>query len=525
MNAEEIVQLKDELEQEANLDITPDRIIEQIKTFESGIPFIKLVKASKIGDGIKLIPENKQQRYIDLFQTALDGGRVMKFVPASGAATRMFKKLQAVLLDKKKVTIEGLKNKKENEIADAVLEFLKNIDRFAFYDELVKNLNSAGINIEDLLKSGDVTDIIKYTLEPIGLNYANLPKGCIKFHSFHDGARTAFEEHLVEAIHYSAGNDKITKIHFTISPEHKQIVKEMIDSIKKKYITQGWQFDVSYSFQSPTTNTIAATTDNKPFRDDKGQLVFRPAGHGALLKNLNELNGDIILIKNIDNVVPDHLRGETYKYKKFLGGYLVELQNEIFSFLYELEKGTTSENLIEDIKRFIISELELELKTDFYTLDINEKREYLFEFINRPIRVCGIVKKEGHAGGGPFWVKDEQGNISKQVVETTQIDLNDLEQKKIFEDASHFSPVDFACGVKDYKGNNFNLEEYSNPNTGLITQKSKDGKELKALELPGLWNGGMYNWLTVFIEVPIITFNPVKEVNDLLKPEHQPAIN
>jgi hypothetical protein len=522
MTKEEVEQLKHKLKNEYNLDVSPDKIIDQLKIFKNGIPFVKLIKACVLNDGVKTIQSNKQKELIDLFQIALDSGRVMKFVPASGAATRMFKKLQAVLLDNNRISIEELKNRPKNENAAALVEFLENINRFAFYNDLKECLKKDGKIVNSLFESDDVTDILIYTLEKKGLNYSNLPKGCIKFHKYTDGNRTAFEEHLVEAINYAADKNKRANIHFTISPEHESTIKDLMDGIKTKYKKVGWQFNVSFSFQSPSTNTIAATPDNKPFRDNSGRLVFRPAGHGALLKNLNELDGDVILIKNIDNIVPDHLKGETYKYKKILGGYLIELQNKIFAFLSKLEKGTFYKNLFEEIKKFITSELELHLIPGFNSLSNSEKTKYLFDFLNRPVRVCGIVKKEGHAGGGPFWVEDENGEISKQVVETTQIDLNDSEQKKILDGATHFSPVDFLCGVIDYKGNKFNLNDFANPNTGLITKKSKDGRELKALELPGLWNGGMYNWITVFVEVPLITFNPVKEVNDLLKPEHQP---
>ena len=522
MTKAELESLKIDLEKENNLDISPDKIIEQVKAFEKGIPFVKLVKACKINDGIKVIPHEEQKILIELFQTALDSRRVIKFVPASGAATRMFKKLQAVLLDGQNILVEALISKKENENNSDVLEFFENIHRFAFYGDLKECLEKDGKNIAELSKSGKVSDILIYTLSEKGLDYANLPKGCIKFHYYPDGSRTAFEEHLVEAMNYAADKNKNAVVHFTISLEHEKVTKELIASIEKKYNRDGWKFDITFSFQSPSTNTIAVTPDNKLFRDSNQKLVFRPAGHGALLQNLKEINGDIILIKNIDNVVTDYLKGETYKFKKILGGYLVKIQNRIFSFLNKLEKESPDESLFEEIQNYITSELELQLVNGFKSLKNSEKKKYLYNFLNRPIRVSGIVKKEGHAGGGPFWIEDENGNITKQVVETTQIDMNDPEQKNIFDYATHFSPVDFACAVRNFKGYNFNLNDFANPNTGLITNKSKEGRELKALELPGLWNGGMYNWITVFVEVPIITFNPVKEVNDLLLQEHQP---
>ena len=524
MKKEEILLLKNELSKDTGLDISPEKIVEQLKLFEEGVPFLKLVKACKINDGIKHIPEEDKSQLMEYFKEALNDQRVIKFVPASGAATRMFKKLHAVLSYGERVTIEELERRNADENAVAAVKFLNNITRFAFYKDLKECLKKNGKDILRMIELGDITDILIFVLDERGLNYANLPKGCIKFHDYPDGARTAFEEHIVEAVNYAADKNKRADIHFTISPEHENSIKHLLEELKTKYKKEGWYLNIGLSFQNPSTNTVAATPDNKPFRDENGRLIFRPAGHGALLKNLNELNGDIIMIKNIDNVVQDHLKEDTYKFKRILGGYLVEIQNKIFAFLNELEKNF-DEKLIDRIEAFGRSELELELRSDFISLSIAEKKKYLFELLNRPLRVCGMVRREGHAGGGPFWVEDGQGNISRQVVENTQIDLNDSEQKKIFEDATHFSPVDFVCGIKDYKGNNFNLDKYSNPKTGLITQKSKDGKELKALELPGLWNGGMYYWLTVFVEVPLITFNPVKEINDLLEPEHQPELN
>ena len=323
-------------------------------------------------------------------------------------------------------------------------------------------------------------------------------------------------------MHYSAGKDKGVKIHFTISPEHENEIKSLFNFIIKKYQQQGWKSDVSFSFQNPSTDTISVTTNNEPFRDEDGKIVFRPGGHGALLKNLNELKSEIITIKNIDNIVPDHLRDETYKYKKVLGGYLIDLQNKVFYLLSKLEKDIVEPDLINKTFDFINKEFEIDLKDRLEGMEAKEKKEYLFKFLNRPLRVCGMVKREAHPGGSPFWVINEGGEITKQIVETAQVDMSNQEQNRIFNDGTHFNPVDLVCGVKDYKGNFFDLDKFSNPDMGLITKKSKDGKELKALELPGLWNGGMYYWLTVFVEVPKITFNPVKEVNDLLKPEHQP---
>lgn len=524
MEKHELFNLRNELLKEKNLDLPVDKIIEQIKIFEKGISYLKLVKPCTIGDGIKIIPDNEQNHYINLFKSALDEGRIIKFVPASGAATRMFKKQLSVLMNNKQADLNFLHEKAlaGDEDCMSTLELIQNLHRFAYYDELEELVRKKGKNLNELIINGKVSDIINYITSEAGLNYSNLPKGCILFHKYPDGARTAFEEHLVEAINYSAGKDKTVRVHFTISPEHEIVVKELFDKLIKKYSKPGWKFEIGLSFQSPKTNTISVDPDNKLFRDDKGNIVFRPGGHGALLKNLDELSADIIMIKNIDNIVPDYLKEETYRYKKILGGYLVSLQQKIFGFIEKITDEKSDSRFIWEVIAFIKTEIGYEIIPDFSSKNLTEKKEYLFNFLNRPIRVCGIVKNEGHPGGGPFWVKDEDGNISKQVVETSQIDLSDNQQKNILDASTHFSPVDFVCGVKDYKGNNFNLNKYCNPNTGLITVKSKDGKELKALELPGLWNGGMYYWLTVFVEVPVITFNPVKEINDLLKPVHQP---
>ncbi|MBT8385887.1 MAG: DUF4301 family protein [Ignavibacteria bacterium] len=509
--------------EQGKLDITVKTIIDQVETFEKGIPPVRIVRACTIGDGLRIIPEGKYSNYIEFFKNAANNERIIKFVPASGAASRMFKKLQSALFNLK-TKGEELENAaiSGDEESITVLEFVNNIEHFAFYDELKKNMEEAGLDLDKLKVQGEFEEILKFTLEPVGLGYSKNPKGAIKFHNYPDGERTAFEEHLVEAINYTKRNHGPAHIHFTISAEHQELVKSIITPLLEKYSKKGNKIEVNYSFQNIRTNTVAVSADNKPFRDEKGKIVFRPGGHGALLSNLNDLQADIIVIKNIDNLVPDHLRAETYKYKKLLIGYLVELHSKICSYMERLEQKDISDKSLEEIKNFVKNDLELEIKEDYKLMGSDNKRDYLFQMLNRPIRICGMVSKEGHPGGGPFWVLEKDGKVTKQVVETTQIELNNKEQKEIFESATHFSPVDFICCVRDYKNKPFDLYKFSDKDTGLITIKSKDGKELKALELPGLWNGGMANWTTVFVEVPKITFNPVKEVNDLLKTEHQP---
>jgi len=527
MNNKELDQIREEITSEKGLKISPDDAVQQIRMFEKGIPFIKLLKSCTIGDGIKILPEAKHEYFINKYQTELNNGRLIKFVPASGAATRMFKHQLAVLTKIENVTFEKVKEleNKGDEDCKAALLFFNSINRFAFYEDLMKTVQAKGMMLDDLVAAGKIDQVISFVAEEVGLNYANLPKGCILFHLYSDGPRTAFEEHILEAINYSTDNNKVVRVHFTISPEHESEIKKLLGSVKEKYSKDGFTFDIQLSFQSPTTDTISVTMNNKPFRDENGRIVFRPGGHGALLKNLDEIKADIISIKNIDNIVPDYLRGETYKYKKILGGYLIDLQKRIFNFLEELDNNIPNEKIIDNVIEFIKEEFEFDIQDELSEKSPIEKQKHLFNYLNRPIRICGMVKKEEHPGGGPFWVESETGEISKQIVESAQIDVSDRTQKKIFNEATHFNPVDLVCGVKDFKGNSFLLSNYANPDTGLIVKKSKDGKDLKALELPGLWNGGMYHWLTIFVEVPKITFNPVKEVNDLLKPEHQPERN
>jgi len=524
MTEEDKKKLENELKSErGKLDIPVETIIGQIETFKKGIPYVRIVRACTIDDGIRIIPEEHNNKYFDLFQSAVDNERVIKFVPASGAASRMFKKLQSVLTESKTThkELENAANSGDEE-SSSVLEFINNLEHFAFYDDLKKLMMDAGLNIERLKEQGEYKEILEFTLHPVGLGYAGTPKGSIKFHNYPEGSRTAFEEHLIEALNYTKTKDGPAHIHFTISKEHEVLVKSVIDPIIIKYSKKGKQIEVSYSFQKTTTNTVAATADNKPFRDDDGKIVFRPGGHGALLSNLIDLQADIIVIKNIDNIVPDHLREETYKYKKLLIGYLVELHSKLRSYLVQLEHKNISNEMLELVSNFVKIDLELKITEEYKSMSSDNKRDYLFRLMNRPIRICGMVRKEGHPGGGPFWVLGKDGKITRQVVEITQIDLSSKEQEDILKSATHFSPVDFICCVRDYNNKPLDLYQFSDKDSGLITNKSKDGKELKALELPGLWNGGMANWITVFVEVPKITFNPVKEVNDLLKAEHQP---
>jgi len=439
-----------------------------------------------------------------------EGRKVVKFVPASGAASRMFKDLFAFLdasYDEPTTAFEK--------------EFFDNTRLFAFRKALCNACKAdTQCSVCDLKEAGKYKEVVAHLLGEEGLNYGNLPKGLLLFHNYEDEPRTPLEEHLVEAALYAASNGE-ANVHFTVSHDHLQLFKnkvaEKVEKYEKLYNTR---LNVSFSEQKPSTDTIAVNPDNTPFRNEDCSLLFRPGGHGALIQNLNDVEGDVVFIKNIDNVVPDKLKGDTVTYKKLLGGILVELQKQAFRYLLMLDKGGCTREQLNEMLLFLEKQLCC-VRKDVAKLDDNTLAEYLRKKLNRPIRVCGMVKNVGEPGGGPFLTYNQDGTISLQILESSQIDSNNAEYVKAFKEGTHFNPVDLVCGIRDYRGNAFRLPDFVDHNTGFISSKSKNGKQLKALELPGLWNGAMSDWNTVFVEVPLSTFNPVKTVNDLLRPEHQ----
>lgn len=503
--------------------ITPEAVKAQVEAFKKGFPAVRLNRPCKIGDGIVVIDESGLERLAHVYTQAASAGRAMKFVPASGAASRMWKPLLSFYSSYDCSDIQHIASQAENGDSDSksFLQFISNIKSFAFYENLKSAVSKDGHNIDLLISDGRYRDILEYLLTSRGLDYSNLTKGLIQFHRYSDRSRTPFEEHLVEVDAYVKDGENIARLHFTISPEHEEAVKNHIEEVRDRYERAGVKYEIAFSYQKPSTDTIAVDLENKPFRDSDGNLLFRPGGHGALLENLNELEGDIIFIKNIDNVVPDRLKGETYLYKKALGGLLVDLQNQTFSYLEQLSKGDIGELLISEILGFAQSILSIIPPEHIAWGSREEKADFLFSRFNRPLRVCGIVKNQGEPGGGPFWVENADGTASIQIVESSQVDMKSEGQKAIWESSTHFNPVDIVCSVRDYSGKPFNLMNFTDPETGFISTKSYEGRELKALELPGLWNGGMADWNTVFVEVPIITFNPVKTLFDLLRREHQ----
>ena len=496
------------------------KIHNQIDSFKKGFPFMKLIEPATIENKyITKFSSDEVENHISFFEKSLSQKIIIKFVPASGAASRMFKSLFS-FCEKYDHSEKAYQNFLADKSFNSVWNFISNIEHFAFYEDLKSIMISNNIDINKCIEEKNFNIIIDFLLHHKGLDYAALPKGLLKFHKYGDTSRTAIEEHLVEAVEY-AQNKKTSCLHFTISPEHIEKFKELIEKELKKYESDfSVNFNISYSIQKSSTDTIAVDMDNNPFCEADGTLLFRPGGHGALIENLNELDADIVFIKNIDNVVPDQLKNETILYKKALAGYLVQLQQRIFNYLVLLENNNFDDDIFSQIFDFAHQELHLNIK-DINDLDKEQKKKILFSLLNRPIRVCGMVKNEGEPGGGPFLVKNSKNEMSLQIVESSQINMNDTHQKEIFNNSTHFNPVDLICGIKDYKGNRFNLLHFIDQETGFISLKSKDGKDLKALELPGLWNGAMAEWVTIFVEVPIITFNPVKTVNDLLREEHQ----
>jgi hypothetical protein len=517
-NEEDLRQIKDR-------GIPLEKVIFQIEIFKRGSFYLKLKRPCTIGDGINLLEKNDLARLTNLYSEAALSGRTMKFVPASGAASRMFKLLSYFNnryphIDEKLISTRVKENDPEHK---RFFQFVKGIKQFAFYDDLKTVMSKDGFDIENLIAKGQFKDILEYLLTERGLNYANLPKGLIKFHRYPDHSRSSLEEHLVEAAAYTQDRDGISRIHFTISPEYEEAIKSYIGKIRSRYETSGIKYEISFSFQKPSTDTIAVDLLNRPFRDRDARLVFRPGGHGALLENLNDLKGDIVFIKNIDNVVPDRLKQKTYLYKKAFGGYLIELQKEIFGYLKRLARREADKQFVKQAFEFLRFKLFITPPDGIEQASKDEKINFLFSKLNRPLRVCGMVKNEGEPGGGPFWVEGKDGSLSLQIVESAQIDPKSEEQQKILASSTHFNPVDIVCGIRDFRGNSFDLRQYMDTNAVFISRKSKDGRELKALELPGLWNGAMAYFNTIFVEVPLITFNPVKTINDLLRREHQPG--
>lgn len=506
--------------------MTQEQVMLQLEMFKKEASYAKLDRPCTIGDGIRVLKKDEIQKLTLLHKDGASKGRLLKFVPASGAASRMFKfLLQLKETDPAFHRDNFLKKAEEHDKqAKEIISFMDGIRQFAFFDGLETHMDNSGIDMETHIQQGLFQDIIDSLLGSQGLGYSDIPKGLIKFHKYHEGSRTAFEEHLMEAIDYIQDEQGICRLHFSVSSEHRRRFEELLKEVAPHYEQKhNVTFQVKFSLQKSSTDTIAVEMNNRPFRNKQGNLLFRPGGHGALIENLNDMKGDIIYIKNIDNVVQDRLKGPTFFWKKVLAGCLIKTQLMVFGYLERLAEGKPDRGFIDQLMDFAKQSLCIPPLSDWSVMSLTDKMKFLYEKLNRPIRICGMVLNEGEPGGGPFWVKGKDGCESLQIVESVQVDPQSDEQQAILASSTHFNPVDIVCGVRNYKGDPFDLKNFVDTDAVFISRKSQGGQDLKALELPGLWNGAMSDWITVFVEVPIVTFNPVKTVNDLLRKEHQPA--
>lgn len=483
--------------------IAPEKAQQQLEQLRSGLPYLEIESAATVPDHILRLNEAEQDGLIAEFNNTLIGGKlkISKFVPASGAASRMFKALLAWI------------ESDDNAMTDEVKKVCDNFHHFAFFDSLnALCKKQLGQDIDSLTRQNRQREILRLMLLPQGLNLANQPKGVLLFHQYEEGARTPVAEHIAEALAYVASDNQRPKLHFTISPEHETLFLQAFRQARESH-----RIDISYSFQKQSTNTLALDAEGNPFRTEQGELLLRPGGHGALIENLSELDADIVFVKNIDNVVPDHLKETTIRYKKVLGGLLVTLRRRCFLLLEQLKKEDTTEALLQETEEFVRRDLHIGFNTPS---NASERKTFLQAILDRPIRVCGMVKNEGEPGGGPFVINNADGTRSLQILESVQINPD---KKEVMRSCSHFNPVDLVCSITRHDGSHYDLREFVDSEAGFISEKSQGGRNLKALELPGLWNGAMSRWNTVMVEVPTATFAPVKTLSDLLRPQHQPS--
>ncbi|MCM1070629.1 MAG: DUF4301 family protein [[Clostridium] fimetarium] len=491
--------------------ISETQLESQLDQFKSGFPYLKIYDSARPGEGITVLDAEGEKAAVARWDKFLaDGGTVTKFVPASGAASRMFKALFAFVDSADERAAEG----------SDVDKLLKGIHDVAFFGELNAVCERVhGKSVDQLLAEGKQKEIIAAIIKEDGLNYGNLPKGLLTFHHAAEGTRTPVEEQLMEGAQSARQADGAVNMHLTVSGSHREgFEKKLAEAVPAIESRMGVKIHVDMSEQKPSTDTVAVNDDNTPFREE-GHLVFRPGGHGALIQNLNEIGTEVVFIKNIDNVVPDNQRAATLQYKKVIAGYLMELHDKAAAYMDLLDSRSFNEANLNEICGFLRSKFSFDAP-ELDALKGEELADYLRSKLDRPMRVCGMVRNEGEPGGGPYITRNSDGSRSLQILESSQIDLSKEENRDMMAKATHFNPVDLVCYVRDYKGGKYDLPSYVDPETGFISSKSLHGRSLKALELPGLWNGAMSDWLTAFVEVPIATFNPVKTVNDLLRPVH-----
>ncbi|MEE8277422.1 MAG: DUF4301 family protein [Thermoanaerobaculia bacterium] len=502
-----------DLEQMAGLGIAAEEAERQLQFFASSPAPLRIVRPCRQGDGIERLAPERHDRLLAAWAEAARGGRLLKFVPASGAASRMFGVLERFL---DRVGGPGSGGPEADEELHALIEGLH---RLPFFSELRRAVEEAGDDLEALLDRQDYPALIRHLLDPAGLGLRERPKGLIGFHLYPSGARTAFEEHLVEGRGYLADRQGRCRFHFTVAPEHRPAFEAALEQARGR--GEAALDEVSFSVQSPATHTIAVDEANRPFRSDDGQLLFWPSGHGALIENLSQLQGDLVFIKNIDNIAPERFHPTTVHWKKLLAGYLVELQQKIYDLLEALERQGKESPVLDEAFRFAETGLAVWAPEEVRSADPEPRRRYLVDRLDRPLRVCGVVRNEAEPGGGPFWLEEGDAGQSGQIVEPGQVDRTSPEQLAIWRSSTHFNPVDLVCALRDRHGNPYDLHRFVDSSTAFVSEKTHGGRKLKALERPGLWNGAMAGWNTVFVEVPPETFTPVKTVLDLLRPEHQ----
>jgi hypothetical protein len=516
---------REDLLQAGGMGISEATLWSQIETFKKSNCFMRLLRPAILGDGVMALTPEAAVTHLGRQEQAARNGRFLRFVPASGAATRMFQALLQLYHRHPERTLDEIEywaTRGEDCARDAVT-FFKGLKRLSLYEDLRACLARDQIDAEQLIRDGHWQVLLDYLLNARGLHYGALPKGLISFHRYADGNRTPFEEHLAEAAHTARSADGTCRLHFTVAAEHEARFRALLEQVRASYeAALGVRFEVTFSVQKPATDTLAVTLDDRPFRDRSGRLVFRPGGHGALLENLNDLGADLVYIKNIDNVVPDRLKEPVVFWKRVLGGVLLEVENLVHGFLKELEGTEASRARLAEIAEICRGKLSVTFPKGFFSWGSGEQQGFLVRRLNRPLRVCGMVENVKEPGGGPFWVEGVEGLPSLQIVESAQVDVQSPEQRRIWQSSTHFNPVDIVCSLRDYRGKAFDLHRHVDAEAVFIARKSKEGRELKALELPGLWNGAMSDWLTIFVEVPRATFQPVKTVNALLNPEHQP---
>lgn len=501
--------------------MNPSLIEKQIQNYKTGFPFVVLSDPATIRKGITQLSSKRMDEMVSIFEDFAADNKIIKIVPSSGAASRMFENL-IEFRNYYRGTSEDQLELMKDKGPDSVFYFFEHLEEFAFFNDLIDALENRGHDYDETMKEFRYERILNSLLTGKGLSYGNKPKALIPFHKYHEEIRTSFAEHLAEGAKYARSAGNICHIQFTVSPQHLEMMKAHYMELKDSYEERNHiRYEVDFSIQAPETDVIAVDLNNKPVRDENGDLVFWPGGHGALLKNLDELDAPLIIIKNIDNVCHERINNDTYYYKMLLSGYLVHIQEQVHSYLKGLDHPTQpSTKVISHMWSFMEHKLNIIPSQESTSWKKDKKIAFMKDKFNRPIRVCGMVENEGEPGGGPFWVKNSDGSLTLQIVESSQINLSDEEQVSILNKSTHFNPVDLICGIYDYHGNKFNLQDFVDENTGFINNKSFEGQEIKAQELPGLWNGSMSDWITIFIEVPLLTFNPVKMVNDLLRPQH-----